>query len=75
MKSERHEHLRNLERIGEAHYDAMYETSSPIGEYANAKDAFNDAIALARELGETETVKRLEARLAHIKAVFRSQFS
>ena len=75
MTSERHEHLRKLERLGEAHYDAMYETSSPSGEYANAKDAFSEAIALARELGESETVKRLEARLAHIKAVFRSQFT
>jgi len=33
---DRHERLRELERLGEAHYDAMYETSSPIGEYANA---------------------------------------
>jgi hypothetical protein len=75
MTSDRHEHLRKLEQLGETHYGAMYETRSPTGEYANAKDAFSDAIALARQLGEGETVKRLEARLAHIKAVFRSQFS
>jgi hypothetical protein len=34
-----------------------------------------DAIVLARQLGQDATVTRLEARLAHIKAVFRSQFS
>ena len=69
------EHLRELERLGEAYYDMMYGSRYPAGEYANAKDAFRDAIALARELGETETVERLEARLTHIKAVFRSQFT
>jgi hypothetical protein len=53
----------------------MYDTRYPSGEYANAKDAFGEAIALARELGETEIEKRLEARLAHIKAVYRSQFT
>lgn len=70
-----HERLRELERLGEAYYDAMYETRYPSGEYANAKDAFADAIALARQLGESETEKRLETRLAHIKVVYRSQFS
>jgi hypothetical protein len=70
-----HERLRELERLGEAHYAAMYETRYPNADFANAKDAFGDAIALARQLGETTTVERLQARLAHIKAVFRSQFS
>jgi hypothetical protein len=64
-----------LEKLGEQYYDAMYDSRYPAGEYANAKDAFRDAIALARELGEGEAEKRLEARLMHIKAVFRSQFS
>src|SRR5262245_3164550 len=71
----RHEHLRALEKLGEQYYDAMYDTRYPAGEYANAKDAFRDAVALARELGETDIEKRLEARLAHIKAVYRSQFT
>jgi len=68
------ERLRHLERLGEKYYDAMYDSRYPSGEYANAKDAFRDAIVLARELGDTEAEKRLEARLMHIKAVYRSQF-
>jgi hypothetical protein len=72
---ERYEHLSALEKLGERYYDAMYDTRYPAGEYANAKDAFGDAIVLARALGETEIEKRLEARLAHIKAVYRSQFT
>src|SRR5438552_2349364 len=71
-KVDPNERLGELERLGEAYYDAMYDSRYPTGEYADAKDAFRDAIALARELGDTKTVERLEARLAHIKAVFRS---
>jgi hypothetical protein len=70
-----HERLRELERLGEAHYDAMYDSRYPAGEYADAKDVFADAIRLARQLGEVAVAERLEARLAHIKAVFRSQFT
>jgi hypothetical protein len=70
-----HERLRDLERLGEAYYDAMYDARNPTADYANAKDAFRDAVALARELGETVTMERLQARLGHIKAVFRSQFT
>ena len=43
--------------------------------YSDAKEAPRDAIALARRLGQGQVTTRLEARLAHIKAVFRSQFS
>ena len=75
MPLDPHERLQELERLGEKYYEAMYETRYPAGEYANAKDAFHDAIALAKQLGETEIEKRLEARLAHIKAVYRSQFT
>jgi hypothetical protein len=75
MPSDPHERLRELERLGEAYYDAMYDSRAPSGEYANAKDAFRDAIALARQLGEIETEQRLQTRLGHIKAVFRSQFT
>ena len=67
--------LQELEALAERYYDAMYDSRSPTGDYASAKDAFQDAIALARELGDTATAERLEARLAHVKAVFRSQFS
>jgi len=45
------------------------------GLYSNAKEFFIDAIALARQLGLAEEAARLERRLAHIKAVFRAQFS
>ena len=72
---EPHERLSELERLGEAYYEAMYDARNPVGDYADAKDAFRDAIVLAGELGDTATVERLEARLAHIKAVFRSQFT
>jgi hypothetical protein len=68
--------LRVCEAIGEKAYDQMYEThGSATGLYSDAKEAFYDAIKAAEELGLTEEVERLEKRLAHIKAVFRSQFS
>ena len=41
------------------------------GSYANAKDFLTDALALARRLGQSDRVARLEARLAYIKSVFR----
>ena len=75
MAMEPGERLRALERQAEAHYDAMYETRYPAGDYADAKDAFAEAIALARQMGDDATAIRLEARLQHIKAVFRSQFT
>jgi len=75
VADDRRERLSHLERLGEQYYDAMYDSRYPSGEYANAKDVFRDAIVLARELGDEAEVARLEARLAHIKAVFRSQFT
>jgi hypothetical protein len=56
----------------------MYEASSgsaATGCYSDAKEAFHDAIREARELGLEAEARALEARLEHIKAVFRSQFS
>jgi hypothetical protein len=53
--------------------ERMYERSGGAGAYAEAKDLFGDAIALARKLGRAEDAKRLEARLAEVKAVFRGQ--
>lgn len=67
--------LLELERQGEAYYEAMYDARDPKVDYANAKDTFGSAIELAREIGDVTAAERLEARLAHIKAVFRSQFS
>ncbi len=79
---EREKKLEQLEacrKFAEQAYDDMYERahspSAATGYYSDAKESLYDAIRLARELGLTEEVTRLEARLAHIKAVFRSQFA
>jgi hypothetical protein len=66
-----------FEARAEAAYDKMYDathsTDAAAG-YSGAKEALYDAIGLARQLGQDAQVIRLEAWLAHIKAVFRSQF-
>lgn len=68
--------LRICKAIGEKAYDQLYEThGSTTGLYSDAKEAFYDAIRIARELGLNEEVAELEKRLAHIKAVYRSQFT
>ena len=69
------EKVARLEKWGEEAYDRMYGTRSPAGDYSEAKENFHAAIALANELGMTDEARRLEARLLHIKSVFRSQFS
>ena len=79
--SEREEQLKQLEHLkamGEKAYDDMYEVHD-VREaqtcYSDAKDCFYDAIGLARRLGLEEEAEALSKRLAHIKAVFRSQFT
>ena len=68
--------LRQLNALGEKYYDQMYESRHGAnGCYSSAKDAFYDAIGLANELGLKEEAEALSKRLAHIKAVFRSQFT
>jgi len=68
--------LRKCLALGEKYYDQMYESGWNVsGLYSSAKDAFLDAIGVARELEMNEEAERLEARLQHIKNVFRSQFS
>ena len=68
--------LRKLHALGEKYYDQMYESGRGAnGCYSNAKDAFHDAIGLAKELGLKEEAEALSKRLEHIKAVFRSQFT
>lgn len=67
--------LTRLEKWGEEAYDRMYDSRRPSGDYSEAKENFHLAIQLAQELGRDDEVKRLEARLQHIKDVFRSQFS
>lgn len=72
------EQLAHLRALGEKYYDEMYEAHSPsaaTGRYSDTKECFYDAIALARRWGLEEETKALEDRLAHIKAVFRSQFT
>ncbi|HEY2231359.1 MAG TPA: hypothetical protein VGI22_27205 [Xanthobacteraceae bacterium] len=55
-------------------YDDTYGNNAA-GHYSDAKEALYDAIGLARRLGQEAQAIRLETRLAHIKAVFRSQFT
>jgi tetratricopeptide (TPR) repeat protein len=66
--------LARLVAAGEAAYAKMYEAAAARGPYADAKDAFADAIGLAERLGLHDEARRLDARRAHIKAVYRSQF-
>jgi hypothetical protein len=70
--------LQDLEALAEAAYDKMYDAHDPGRAavcYSDAKEALYDAIGLARRLGKVDVAARLEQRLAHIKAVFRSQFT
>lgn len=80
-RQERERKLRQLEvckQAGEQAYDDMYEKarhpSDATAYFSNAKESFYTAIGLARELSLDEEVQRLEARLADIKGVSRSQF-
>lgn len=72
------ERLAWLEAQAEAAYDEMYDAGNPshvMALYSDAKEALHGAIALANALGQEATAQRLMARLLHIKAVFRSQFT
>jgi hypothetical protein len=72
------EHLHALEAQAERAYEGMYEARTPNAAsvcYSDAKEYFYEAIALADRLGLAADVTRFEARLAHVKAVFRSQFT
>lgn len=67
-----------LEQDAEAAYARMHDahsTSDATAAYSDAKETFADAIGLAQRNGDTETAERLHKRLAHVKAVFRSQFT
>jgi hypothetical protein len=71
--------LENCKRFGEQAYDDLYEKAHSQSDvtafYSDAKESFYTAIGLARELGLEQEVEALEKRLAHIKAVVRSQFT
>jgi hypothetical protein len=72
------ERLTFFERQAEEAYTRMYDavsTSDATARYSDAKEALYDAIGIARALADEVAISRLEARLAAIKAVFRSQFS
>jgi hypothetical protein len=79
--AERAEKLASIKRLvemAEKAYDDMYEAHSR-GDandcYRNAKDYYDDAISLARQLGLNEEAEKLHDRLWHIKQVFRGQFA
>lgn len=70
--------LRDLEAKAEQAYDAMYEardSSAATACYSDAKEYLRDAIGLAHRIGAVGDAERLTQRLAHVKAVFRSQFT
>ena len=72
------EKLRWLEARAEEAYSRMYDSESgaaATGHYSDAKEFLHDAAGLARRLGKLEEADRLTQRLAHIKSVFRNQFS
>jgi hypothetical protein len=64
-----------FEALAEQAYDEMYDAPNPTGRYSDLKDYFIAAIGAAERLGRTADAERLTKRLAHCKAVFRSQFS
>lgn len=62
--------------LGEKAYSDMYEVvfAGATAHYSNAKEAFYSAIRTARDLELTSEVQTLNARLDHIKNIFRHQF-
>lgn len=59
-------------------YSEMYDARIPIaitGCYSGAKETLRKAIAIAQQLELQDLEQELKAKLAHIKAVFRSQFA
>jgi hypothetical protein len=69
--------LAECKAMSEKAYDDMYEARSArvaLDRYREAKDCLYAAIAHARDLGLSVEADALSNRLAHIKAVVRSQF-
>ena len=57
-------------------YDAMYEAPhGTSGHYSDAKEFYGEAISFAEVLGLKDKADEMRRRLAHIKAVYRSQFT
>ena len=76
-ESEELDRLRWLEAQAEQAYGRMYDAgyNGATACYSDAKEFLYDAIGLAKQLGMEDEAERLSKRLAHIKAVFRSQFT
>jgi hypothetical protein len=72
------ERLASFEQQAEEAYTRMFDAvsaSDATARYSDAKEALYSAIGIARALADEDSIGRLEARLAAIKAVFRSQFA
>jgi hypothetical protein len=65
-----------LERLGDAEYDAMYEDAPHWVKtrHENAHRYFSKAVAAAEQAGLMDEVLRLSARRNHIDAVYNHQF-
>ena len=70
--------LVRLEQCAEDAYSRMYDASNftaATGHYSDVKGFLADAIGRAYRIGRADVAIRLELRLDHIRAVYRSQFS
>ena len=70
--------LAGFKARAESAYDSMYSADSfreASVRYSDAKEFFIEAIRLAEELESSDEVDSLGKRLAHAKAVYRSQFT
>lgn len=68
------ERLKFLVGQAEKFYGLMCDSKNPRFEFREAKEAFEDAIPLARKLGRASEAEALGKRLAYVKAVFKSRF-
>jgi hypothetical protein len=66
---------KKLERRGEEIYAEMYERGSALGYLSEIKECFEAAIKAADADALGAEARRLRARLDHIVAVYRSQFT
>jgi hypothetical protein len=66
--------LDQWERRAEDAYSEMYEARRAKEPYEDACFAFAQAIEAAQRLGLDEEVDRLNRRVAHMRAVYNSQF-
>jgi hypothetical protein len=66
--------LDEWERRAEEAYSEMYEARRAKEPYEDACFAFARALEAAQRLGLDEDVDRLNRRVAHIRAVYNSQF-